>query len=47
MPITILFIGIISKLINIGLQKDIIIQDFVMTSKKKNLLYGAAMNLCW
>lgn len=47
MSITILFIGIISRLINIGLQKDIIIQDFVMTSKKKNLLYGAAMNLCW
>ena len=47
MTITILLISVIFKLINISLQKDIIIQDFVMTSKKKNLLYGAAMNLCW
>lgn len=35
------------KSIIVSTKKEAIIDDYIMASKKGNLIYGAAMNLCW
>lgn len=35
------------KLIRVSAKTEAIIDDYIMASKKGNLIYGAAMNLCW